>query len=143
MQNMKSNKKTIIAISGGVDSAVSALLLKEQGYEVIGVFMRLGHFGAKSEAAARAVCRYLGIRFYPANISDRFRSEVMSYFIDTYAQGLTPNPCVKCNRVIKFGAMLDIMRDLGAECLATGHYASIKNEELRMRMLSRTVILHY
>lgn len=116
------NKKVVVAISGGVDSAVTALLLKKQGFQVFGVFMRLGTYSAASEQAARAVCAHLGIKFFPINISHKFEKEVIEYFIESYEKGLTPNPCVKCNKVIKFGELLRVTKELDADYLATGHY---------------------
>ena len=95
-------KKTVIsAISGGVDSSVASLLLKKAGYEVIGVFMRLGTNQERDEATARLVCQKLDIKFYPFNFSYKFKQEIINYFIDSYKNGLTPNPCVKCNKIIK------------------------------------------
>lgn len=117
-------KKAVVAISGGVDSAVAAFLLKNQGYEVIGVFMRLGDFGRRSEDAARSVCKKLDIKFYPINLASKFNTGVVDYFIDSYRCGLTPNPCVMCNKLIKFGELLRVMNELGAEYLATGHYVA-------------------
>ncbi len=126
--------KVIIAISGGVDSAVSAYLLKEEGYEVIGVFMRLSDNYSKSEDNARRACNYLGIKFYAINLADKFELEVIDYFIESYEKGITPNPCVKCNKVIKFGELFRVMHDLQADYLATGHYVRLqrtfKNKEL-------------
>ncbi|MDP3043444.1 MAG: tRNA-specific 2-thiouridylase [bacterium] len=136
----KQNKKTVVAMSGGVDSSAAALLLKKQGYEVIGMFMRLAPLDMKNyltgwsvneednEAAARRVCQKLNIKFYPINLTQEFRKEVMDYFLDSYAQGLTPNPCVKCNQFIKFNGLLKLVEKLGADYLATGHYARLRRE---------------
>lgn len=118
--------KIAIAISGGVDSAAAAFLLKKQGYEVMGFFMRLGLDEDKSEAAARRVCQRLGIKFYPVNIEGKFKKEVIDYFLKSYKEGLTPNPCVRCNRFIKFGELLKRAGDMRADFLATGHYARKK-----------------
>lgn len=118
----KHKKRIAVAMSGGVDSAVAAKLLVDQGHEVIGMFMRLGVNEEDSEAAARRVCQKLNIKFYPINLTQEFRKEVMDYFLDSYAQGLTPNPCVKCNQLIKFGALLEQAEKIGADYLATGHY---------------------
>lgn len=123
------NKKVVVAISGGVDSAVTALLLKKQGFQVIGVFMRLGDHSIAGEQAARAVCAHLGIKFFPVNISRKFEKEVVDYFVESYSKGLTPNPCVKCNKLIKFGELLRVANELDADFLATGHY--IKKLEIR------------
>lgn len=125
----KPAKKAIVAVSGGVDSSVSAYLLKKKGYEVIGVFMKLEGDQVESERSARAVCSHLGIRFYPVNLHDKFREEVVDYFLESYKAGITPNPCVKCNKVIKFGELIRIADELGAEYLATGHYVRIKETD--------------
>lgn len=121
---MKKNKKkrVIVAISGGVDSAVAAFMLQKKGYEVIGVFMRLGVDQGNAEDAARRICQKLNIKFYPFNVAPNFKKEVIKYFLDSYEAGFTPNPCVQCNRVIKFGELLKLADQLGAEYLATGHY---------------------
>ena len=112
-------------MSGGVDSSVAAFLLQKEGFEVIGIHMRLGGFGVNSEDAARQVCRKLGISFYPINLADKFKQEVVDYFLESYKSGITPNPCVKCNKMIKFGELLRVMKELGADHLATGHYLRI------------------
>lgn len=119
-------------MSGGVDSSAAAFLLQKEGYEVIGVFMRLGSSGDKSEAAARQVCQKLGIRFYPVNLSAKFRQEVIDYFLKSYKEGITPNPCVRCNRLIKFGELLRVAEELKADYLATGHYVGLSISDFRM-----------
>jgi len=121
---MKENKKksVIVAMSGGVDSSTTAYLLKKEGYEVIGMFMRLGIDSKVSENAARSVCNKLGIRFYPVNLAPQFKKEVINYFIESYKKGLTPNPCVNCNKLIKFKELLKIKDEIGVDFLATGHY---------------------
>ncbi|MCK5416473.1 tRNA 2-thiouridine(34) synthase MnmA [Candidatus Parcubacteria bacterium] len=130
------NKKVIMAISGGVDSAVSAFLLQKQNYEVIGIFMRLHDGDQQSEDAARQICNFLGIKFYPINVSVKFKKEVIDYFVESYKKGITPNPCVQCNKFIKFGELFKVMKDLGGDYLATGHYIRfqrrITNYELRI-----------
>ncbi|MBU4217127.1 tRNA 2-thiouridine(34) synthase MnmA [Candidatus Parcubacteria bacterium] len=128
---INNNKKLVaIAISGGVDSAVAAHLLLQKGYEVIGIFMRLNDNYKPAEDAARLVCEKLGIKFYPLNIAEKFQKEIIDYYIDAYQGGQTPNPCVRCNKMIKFGELFKRAMDLGADYLATGHY--IKNVEFRM-----------
>jgi tRNA-specific 2-thiouridylase len=136
----RQKKKIVVAISGGIDSSVAALLLKKQGYQVIGLFMKLGFSDEKGERAARAICQKLNIKLYPINLALKFKQEIIEYFLDSYARGLTPNPCVKCNQVIKFGELLRLTRELKAEYLATGHYAKnvklkIKNEKWIYKLL--------
>ncbi|MEI6306003.1 MAG: tRNA 2-thiouridine(34) synthase MnmA [Deltaproteobacteria bacterium] len=119
--------KIAVAMSGGVDSSVSAALLQQQGHEVIGITMRLfsprndGPGAAAFDAAA--VARHLGIPHHIADFEEDFRELIINDFIDEYRLGHTPNPCVRCNRHIKFGLLLEMARNLGAEQLATGHYA--------------------
>lgn len=127
-----------VALSGGVDSAVAAAMLLEQGYQVVGVTMRLwtkdeGHNIASCcsvEGAddARSVCQTLGIPFYILNFEAPFQTYVVDYFIDEYYRGRTPNPCLACNRWLKFDLLLRKALALGANCLATGHYARIQRE---------------
>jgi tRNA-specific 2-thiouridylase len=122
--------RILVALSGGVDSSVAAALLVEQGFEVIGVTLRL--VGGASRCCsledaedARRVAARLGIRFYVADYAEAFRREVIEPFADAYLAGRTPVPCVACNRRFKFGRVLERARALGAEAVATGHYAQI------------------
>ena len=125
----------VIAISGGVDSSVAALLLKEQGHEVVGITMCLGvaaeeggHTkccGPREIEDARRVCQMLEIPHYTMDFSDDLEEHVVRPFIDEYAQGRTPNPCVACNRYIKFGSLLDKVTAMGFDFIATGHYARV------------------
>jgi len=130
-------ERVVVAMSGGVDSSVAAALLVEAGYEVIGVTMQIWPEG-KEDAAhtqgccslgavddARAVADALGIPYYVLNMRERFQSGVIDYFKDAYLRGLTPNPCIACNRQVKFDALLRKAQALGATRLATGHYARI------------------
>lgn len=118
-----------MAVSGGTDSGVAAFLLKEQGWEVTAVFMRLGIEGQEeSEAAARAVADDLQIEFQAIDISREFRREVTDYFVAAYRQGYTPNPCIRCNKLIKFERLFQAAEDAGCSHLATGHYARIIQE---------------
>src|SRR3989339_2187751 len=114
-------KKILLAMSGGVDSSVAALLLQKQGFSVLGAYMRLKSDYAEGERAARLVAEKLGIKFYPLNISQKFKQDVMDYFVDSYKDGITPNPCVRCNKLIKFGELLRVKEDMGADYLATWH----------------------
>lgn len=137
------NKKVVVGMSGGVDSSVTAYLLKEQGYDVIGVTMQVWQEDEEYEAAeggccslsavedARRVAYKLDIPFYVMNFKDIFKKNVIDYFIDEYMEGRTPNPCVACNKYIKFDALLKKAMDLGAEYVATGHYATIEKVEDR------------
>lgn len=133
--------RIVVAMSGGVDSSTVAALLKEQGHEVIGVHMKLHDAGPAGDARrccgyddaldARAVADRLEIPFYVANLRDAFNKAVISDFVEEYRRGRTPNPCVQCNGVIKFRALLGRALSLGADRLATGHYARIEGGQLR------------
>ena len=130
--------KVLMAMSGGVDSSVAAQMLQAEGHEVIGAFLRLGeggHAAEKSKACctvedaidARRVADRLDIPFYSFNYAERFR-RIIDYFVDEYRDGRTPNPCARCNQWIKFDVFHDLARELGAEYVATGHYARIIEE---------------
>lgn len=125
--------KVVVAMSGGVDSSVTAALLHELGYQVIGITLQLYDFGAAIQKKgaccagqdiydARKVSRDLGIPHYVLDYESRFRDEVMEDFADAYIRGETPIPCVKCNQTVKFRDLVKAAQDLGADCLATGHY---------------------
>ena len=131
-------QKLLIAMSGGVDSAVAAALAMEQGFELAGATMRL-HDGAEQEIAdARASCERLGIAFYEFDWRAQFRELVQEPFLQTYRAGGTPNPCIFCNRAIKFGLFLDEALRLGFDGIATGHYARV--ETVDGRTLVRTAL---
>ena len=115
--------KIIIGMSGGVDSAVTALLLKRQGYNVTGVTMKAHEYGEEEAAAATAA--YLGIPHMIVDCREAFTDKVISYFVSEYTHGRTPNPCTICNRLIKWDVLLRAADELGAERIATGHYARI------------------
>ncbi|ADV46594.1 tRNA 2-thiouridine(34) synthase MnmA [Nitratifractor salsuginis] len=118
-------KKVLVGMSGGVDSTVAALLLQKEGYEVVGVYMKLHDneaYHRENYAKARRVGEYLGVEVHFLDISGDFRQEVYDYFVEEYRTGRTPNPCVVCNRQIKFGRMLEFADSLGIEKVATGHY---------------------
>lgn len=129
----------LVAMSGGVDSSSAALLLAQEGHTVAGGTMRLHTAcrGTDDAADAKNVCDRLGIPFHLFDLTERFRREVIDRFAQGYARGITPNPCVDCNRTIKFGAFLEQARALGYEHIATGHYARIAYSAERERWLLR------
>lgn len=141
--------KVVIAMSGGVDSSVAAALLKEQGYEVIGMMLRLWSEPGKEDsnrcctpdsmAQARRVAAILDIPFYVVDAKDVFRETVVEYFLEGYARGETPNPCLVCNRQIRWTFLLDHALALGAEFMATGHYARLRKAESGKIELLRAV----
>ena len=134
---MSKNKRVVLGMSGGVDSSVAAILLKEQGYEVIGVFMKNweekddnGNCMAEEDYKdVIAVAEQLDIPYYSVNFVKEYWDKVFTYFLDEYKKGRTPNPDVMCNKEIKFKAFLDYAIKLGADYVATGHYARIVHEE--------------
>ncbi len=136
---MSGNGKTrvVIGMSGGVDSSAAAALLLEQGYDVVGVTLKLWPQDCASRAEdkccgpqavtdARAVCHKLGIPYYLVDEAAEFQRQVIQYFADEYKAGRTPNPCVICNQKLKFGVLLNRARQLGAEYVATGHFARVE-----------------
>jgi len=141
MNDMSEKKRILVAMSGGVDSSVSAALLKEQGHEVIGVSLQLYEPTEAVLPGGRTCCsltdvmdaarvaKRIGIPFEVIDLRQRFKELVMDNFLAEYAAGRTPNPCARCNDRIKFGILLDMTASLGADILATGHYARIEQDK--------------
>jgi tRNA-specific 2-thiouridylase len=136
----------LVAMSGGVDSSVTAALLQRQGHEIVGLFMRNGATAGTAARSskqgccsledsndARFVAGQLGARFYVLNFAQDFE-RVIRYFVDEYKRGRTPNPCAVCNTDLKFGKLLDYARQLGADKVATGHYARVEHRDGRWRL---------
>lgn len=134
-----SKAKVVVGMSGGVDSSVAAWLLKEEGYDVIGVTMQIwqdedtrtqeengGCCGLSAVDDARRVAWDLGIPYYVMNFKEEFKSNVIDYFVEEYQKGRTPNPCIACNRYVKWESLLKRSLDIGADYIATGHYAQIE-----------------
>ncbi|SCZ02243.1 tRNA 2-thiouridine(34) synthase MnmA [Alkaliphilus peptidifermentans] len=133
MNKTKEETRVVIGMSGGVDSSVAALLLKQEGYDVIGIFMKnwdeTDEFGyctsAEDYEDVRRVCQQIGIPYYSVNFEKEYWNKVFTYFLEEYKRGRTPNPDVMCNKEIKFKAFLEHALKLGADYLATGHYARV------------------
>ncbi|GAA3408061.1 tRNA 2-thiouridine(34) synthase MnmA [Paenibacillus hodogayensis] len=143
MATNNANTRIVVGMSGGVDSSVTALLLKRQGFDVIGIFMKnwddtdeFGHCTAEEDAEdVRRVCAQIDIPYYTVNFEKQYSEKVFQYFLDEYRKGRTPNPDVMCNREIKFGEFLQKALSLGADYLATGHYARVERKDGVYRLL--------
>ncbi|WP_042223368.1 tRNA 2-thiouridine(34) synthase MnmA [Oceanobacillus manasiensis] len=139
----KEDTRVVVGMSGGVDSSVAALLLKQQGYDVVGIFMKnwddTDEFGVCTATEdyddVVRVCNQLDIPYYAVNFEKQYWDKVFTYFLDEYKAGRTPNPDVMCNKEIKFKAFLDHAISLGADYLATGHYAQVRETDGRVEML--------
>lgn len=152
--NGKMNKGTVVVgMSGGVDSSVAAYLLKEQGYNVIGVTMQIwqkenwndtadngGCCGLSAVDDARRVANSIGIPHYVMNFRKNFEETVIKYFVNEYKNGRTPNPCIACNRYVKWEALLNRARQIGADYIATGHYARIDKHPVTGRYTVKTSV---
>lgn len=137
--------RVVVAMSGGVDSSVAAWMLREEGHDLVGLFMRNGVHVDEAESHKKSCCSVsdardarmvagrLGIPFQAVDLKNEFGS-IIRYFLDEYAQGRTPNPCAVCNRDLKFNRLLSFADELGAEAVATGHYARIDQHEGRVRV---------
>ena len=137
VKNNKKKKKVFVGMSGGVDSSVAAALLKKQGYDVVGVFIKgwsdNRFFKDKTmcpwvtdQEDARRVAAHLGIPFYTFDFEKEYRKKVVEYMVKSYRAGITPNPDVMCNKEIKFGVFFEKTRALGADFVATGHHARVR-----------------
>lgn len=129
------SKKAIVGLSGGVDSSTAAGLLVEEGWDVAGVFLEFwgdkNHCcGEKAERRARKICDQLDLPFYKVDVRKEFKKEVVNYFLEGYKKGTTPNPCVVCNRRIKFEVLFNKMQELEADWIATGHYAIAEGQQI-------------
>lgn len=153
MENKENGmKRAMIAMSGGVDSSVAAFLMKEQGYECMGVTMKLFHneeIGISREHTccslddvedARSVANQLHMPYYVFNFSERFREEVMDRFVESYENGMTPNPCIDCNRYLKFEKLFLRAKELDYDYVVTGHYARIAYDQERGRYLLKKAV---
>ena len=139
--------KTLIAMSGGVDSSVSAALMVREGHECVGVNMKLHNGSVEDDAGsktccsltdaedARSVCYRLGMKFHVFNFTEDFGREVIDRFVCAYESGATPNPCIDCNKYMKFSKLYDRAQLLGCDTIVTGHYARIEWSEERNRWL--------
>ncbi|MBP7796706.1 MAG: tRNA 2-thiouridine(34) synthase MnmA [Elusimicrobiales bacterium] len=138
-------KKVVVAMSGGIDSSVTALLLKNNGFDVTGITLKMFDNngikccgGDESTRKFKEICEHIGIRYYVKNAVKIFKRNVIEIFVNEYLSGNTPNPCVYCNRSIKFDYLLKIAKALGADYIATGHYARIEKRDGELSLLRGT-----
>lgn len=142
LMKSQTKKKVFVGMSGGVDSSVSAALLKEQGYDVTGVFIKVWQpewflcTWREDRLDAMRVCVHLGIPFLTLDLEDQYKKEVVDYMVDEYKRGNTPNPDVMCNKYVKFGGFFEWAMQNGADYVATGHYAQIKKEGEAFRLVA-------
>lgn len=131
--------KALIAMSGGVDSSAAAALMKQAGFECVGATMKLRKDGGCGEDA-RSVCQKLGMEYYEFDFSDEFEKEVIDRFAAAYENGFTPNPCIYCNRYMKFGLLFERGKELGCDFIVTGHYARVEfDEKTKRRLLKKSL----
>ena len=148
------NNKALIAMSGGVDSSVAAFLMKEQGYDCMGVTMKLygnEDIGVSRDKTccslndiedARSVAYHLGIPYYVFNFTEDFEKQVIARFVEAYQNGSAPNPCIDCNRYMKFERLYMRAKELGYDHIVTGHYARIEKDETSGRYLLKKAADH-
>ena len=146
------NRKALIAMSGGVDSSVAAFLMKEKGYECIGATMKLFYNAAVGVSKdhsccslddvedARSVAQALDMPYYVLNFSERFKEDVIDHFVSAYENGMTPNPCIDCNRYLKFEKLFSRAKELGYDYVVTGHYAQIEYDKEKDRYLLKKAV---